>query len=67
MTKKQISRCAQHVIELEEKLRNPETKEDAAKEMDTYLSMLLALPDGFEIMSQIDEKVQKHFDNKEKI
>lgn len=63
MNKKQINKLAQQIIELELIHQNPSaTKEEKAKAENRILQlsgMLGCLPNGIEIMGEIDLKVQK--------
>ena len=63
MKQKQIYKIADKIIDLENKVANPdisvEEKTKAEKEIMRYAGMLAALPNGLEVMSQIDAIIQK--------
>lgn len=63
MTKKQIHKLANEVISLELIHRNPESSSEevsrAEKRIIQITNMLSCLPDGMNIMLEIDEIIQK--------
>lgn len=68
MTKKQINKYAKEILALELICQNEtstdEQKSEAMTKMDKIMRVLLAMPGGMEAIYAIDEKIQKHFDNK---
>lgn len=65
MKKKQIYEIAEKIAELESILSSAdstkEEKEKAEKQIMTYATMIMRLPDGFNIMFKIDEIIQKKY------
>lgn len=68
MTKKQINKYTKEILALEMICQNEEStdeqKAEAMTKMDKIMRVLLAMPGGMEVIFAIDEKIQKHFDNK---
>lgn len=63
MTKKQMRKTAKEIISLEKIHRNPESSQDeiskAEKRIIQISNMLSCLPDGMDIMMEIDAMVQE--------
>ena len=68
MTKKQLYKIADRVAQLEQIYSNPESSaeeiEKAAKEINTLANMMFALPNGMDLMMEVDSIIHKKLDKK---
>ncbi|MBR4984034.1 MAG: hypothetical protein IKY94_15995 [Lachnospiraceae bacterium] len=68
MRKKQIYKLADKIANLEIAITNPDISQDekskVEKEIMKYAGMLAAMPNGLEVMSQIDGIIQKKLEKK---
>lgn len=68
MRKKQIYKLADKIANLEIAITNPDISQDekskVEKEIMKYAGMLAAMPNGLEVMSQIDSIIQKKLEKK---
>lgn len=68
MNKKQIYKIADKIIELEKIVSDTSESEErrarAEKEISKYAGMIICLPDGLAVMSEIDEIILKRLEKK---
>lgn len=71
MTRKQIKKNAMKILAWETTRSDPNTtekdKRDAENNILQLTNMLMSLPDGFAVMAEIDEVIQRQLANEKKM